>query len=85
MEKLTKEEFNSENFYAIINNSLTNNKDGKCINAFEVLSEIETLLLAYNSIKSKPGNMVPGVDKETVDGINITWIHDLHNQLRSER
>jgi hypothetical protein len=43
---------------------------GKCTNAFEIISNIETLKLAYETIKSKPGNMVKGSDSVTLDGIS---------------
>jgi len=45
-------------------------KDGKCINAYETLSKLEVLQTAYMNIKSEPGNMTPGVDTETLDGIS---------------
>jgi hypothetical protein len=34
------------------------------------LSDPTLLEIAYNNIKSKPGNMTPGVTPETLDGIN---------------
>lgn len=37
---------------------------GKCINAFETLSDPNILRSAYETIKSKSGNMVEGTDKE---------------------
>lgn len=49
------------------------NKSGKCINAFEVLSDARILRIAYDTIKSKPGNMVKGTIPETLDGINHPW------------
>jgi hypothetical protein len=45
------------------------NKEGLCTNAFQVLSDPATLRDAYETIKNKSGNMVPGTDKETLDGI----------------
>jgi group II intron reverse transcriptase/maturase len=39
-----------------------------------IISNINTLLLAYELIKSNPGNMTPGVSKETLDGISSDWI-----------
>lgn len=33
------------------------------------MSETTVLRAAYETIKSNPGNMVPGPDKETLDGI----------------
>lgn len=44
-------------------------ESGRCNNAFKLLSRKDVLRVAYNTIKSKPGNMVRGCDKETLDGI----------------
>lgn len=55
----------------IINSLLKFGEDGKCINAFKVVSSVQVLRLAYESIKSKPGNMVRGVNSETLDGISV--------------
>lgn len=46
------------------------NKDGKCTNAYELISELEVLHTAYMNIKSEPGKMTPGADLETLDGIS---------------
>jgi len=50
---------------------LSYDNSGKCNNAFKLLSRDDILKIAYNSIKSKPGNMVRGSDRETLDGIPI--------------
>jgi hypothetical protein len=47
-----------------------NQKNGKCINAFQVIYNSDILKVAYETIKSNSGNMVRGTDKETLDGIN---------------
>lgn len=39
-------------------------------NLITLLSNPNLLELAYHNIKSKPGNMTPGVNPETLDGIN---------------
>lgn len=44
--------------------------DGRCVNSYEVLSDPQHLIEAYESIKSKSGNMVRGSDRETLDGIS---------------
>lgn len=44
--------------------------DGKCINAFNLISSPEMLIAAYSTIKSKPGMMTKGSDEVTLDGIN---------------
>lgn len=35
------------------------------------IANLKNLVLAYENIKSKPGNMSQGTDKTTLDGINI--------------
>lgn len=39
------------------------------------------LKLSYESLKSNPGNMVPGTDKETFDGLNNEWFKKMHENL----
>jgi hypothetical protein len=62
--------YNAREVYETITNQLTFNLEGKCTNAFKILSDPQTLKMAYESIKSKHGNMVRGTDKETLDGIS---------------
>lgn len=49
---------------------LRQDSDGKYTNAFEVMTSSTVLRMAYEVIKSKPGNMVRGATKETLDGIS---------------
>lgn len=44
---------------------------GRCINAYQLATHPEMLKVAYGKIKSNPGMMTPGVDEETLDGINL--------------
>lgn len=48
-----------------------------------VISDVTTLILAYEHIKSKPGNMTPGVNLETLDGIDMNWILETSKLLKS--
>jgi hypothetical protein len=50
---------------------LQKDADGKHTNVFETLSDTKILKLAYETIKSKPGNMVRGSTRETLDGISV--------------
>jgi len=59
---------NRVNPITLIRNRLTF-KNGKCVNALQVASSVDILKLAYESIKSNPGNMSLGSDNETLDGI----------------
>jgi retron-type reverse transcriptase len=42
------------------------------------------LIYAYENIKSKPGNMTPGVTPETLDGISKSRIESLSQSLKDE-
>jgi group II intron reverse transcriptase/maturase len=59
-------------------------KKGLCTNAFQILSDPVTLRDAYETIKNKSGNMVPGTDKETLDGIGGEWFHNTSKKLLNE-
>ena len=55
--------------------------NGKCTNAFEIIANVNTLKMAYESIKSNPGNMTEGVDRETLDGIDENWFKETSKKL----
>lgn len=57
---------------------------GRCNNAFKLMTRKDVLQVAYNSIKSKPGNMVRGSDRETLDGIPTQWFETTSNDLLME-
>jgi group II intron reverse transcriptase/maturase len=73
--------YNAREVYRIITEKLTYNQKGKCTNAFKILSDPGTLKMAYESIKSKHGNMVQGTDSETLDGISMNWFKKTHIKL----
>lgn len=54
-------------------------------NLHNLLSNTEMLTYAYENIKSKPGNMTPGVTPETLDGISKDKLEILANNLKSEQ
>jgi hypothetical protein len=56
--------------FPTISEKLKYDENGRCMNAFEIITDPETLRVAYELIKSKPGNMVRGTDNTTLDGIN---------------
>jgi hypothetical protein len=55
----------------IIISLLKKDEHDKYTNTFEVISSPQILKLAYEVIKSKPGNMVRGINHETLDGITL--------------
>jgi hypothetical protein len=75
---------NEQNVYWAINSRLHYDQEGKCLNAFKTLSDPYILRLAYESIKSTPGNMVKGTDQETLDGIDLMWFEKASKSLRKE-
>lgn len=42
----------------------------------------EMYLAAYQKLRSKPGNMTPGINPTTLDGLSETVIHEIINKLR---
>ena len=53
-------------------NSLSNLEkvNGKFRKIIHIIANVDMLKHAYNQIKSKPGNLTPGADTETLDGIS---------------
>jgi len=45
----------------------------------------DLLIVAYERLKSQPGNMTPGSDDETLDGFSMRTIKELSEQLRTEK
>lgn len=52
-------------------------------NIRKIHSDPEFLIYAYGLIKSKPGNMKTGNDKETLDEISITYFNNLAREIGS--
>ena len=67
----------------VLRSLLKYDSNGICINAFEIASSPLMLRLAYESIKSKPGNMTKGSIPETLDGISLVWFKETSDALRS--
>nr|YP_009710026.1 hypothetical protein [Coleochaete scutata]QFU80131.1 hypothetical protein [Coleochaete scutata] len=58
-------------------------KDGKYNGLINILSDPTFLALCYESIRGKPGNMTPGHDKQTLDGLTIEWFEKLGKKLQA--
>lgn len=52
---------------------------------YRLLFKPELYILAYERIKSKPGNMTPGTDQETIDGLGMDDIRKLIKEMRTEK
>lgn len=61
------------------------NKDHINKNLICLIKNKDILILAYDKIKSKPGNITMGTTKELLDGINHKYFDKLSNDLGSGR
>lgn len=61
-----------------------NNLEAKNHDLYRLLCSQELLTIAYNSIKSKPGNMTPGTDGKTLDGFSKKVLDKLISDLRDQ-
>jgi group II intron reverse transcriptase/maturase len=50
-----------------------------------VISNLDILILAYETIKSAPGNMTPGYDGQTLDGISFNILQNISSDLKAGR
>nr|AIB08181.1 hypothetical protein [Neoporphyra perforata] len=51
-------------------------------NTIHIISDMNVLILAYELIKSNPGNMTPGVDGSTLDGLDKTWLQNISTKIK---
>jgi group II intron reverse transcriptase/maturase len=54
-------------------------------NLYRLMYEEDLYILAYERIKSKPGNMTEGSDGETLDGFSRKAIQEIIQDMRTER
>ena len=52
---------------------------------FQKLYNVELWLMAYQRIAPKSGNMTPGVDGKTIDGVGLGLIQDAIADLKASR
>lgn len=53
-------------------------------NLYKILCDREIFLLAYQKLRSKPGNMAKGTEPETLDGTSTIMIDNLIEKLKNE-
>lgn len=53
-------------------------------NLFSLLRNPELYLIAYNKLKSNPGNMTPGIRPQTLDGISMEWIMETIKRISNQ-
>src|SRR6187431_1481582 len=52
---------------------------------YRLMYRPDLYILAYERIKSRPGNMTPGTDGQTLDGFSLEAIHTIIQEMRSEQ
>lgn len=52
---------------------------------YNILYDPYFLEYAYNTIKSKPGNITPGISPETLDGLSWDWFVETSESLKEEK
>lgn len=63
----------------------TNDKTLVNVKMLNLLSDKDILMAAYTKLKSSPGNMTPGVDSETLDGLDLESFSKLSRDLNSNK
>jgi group II intron reverse transcriptase/maturase len=51
---------------------------------YRLLYKQDLYILAYERIKSHPGNMTPGTDDETLDGFSMAMIEEIITEMKTE-
>src|SRR5260221_13155464 len=51
---------------------------------YRLMYKEDLYIVAYERIKSKPGNMTPGTDEETLDGFSVETIQTIIGEMRTE-
>jgi hypothetical protein len=52
---------------------------------YRLMYKEDLYILAYERIKSKPGNMTPGTDEETLDGFSLEAIQEMIREMKTEQ
>ena len=75
----------SENLCVSLKELMKINKDTKHFNTklIHIVSDPEVLILAYEIIKSKSGNLTPGSDSTTLDKITLEWFTKVSKVLKA--
>src|SRR6266446_1931751 len=64
---------------------LNSNRQWMNDDLYRLMYREDLYIVAYERIKSKPGNMTPGTDEETLDGFSLESIRDIINAMRTEQ
>lgn len=64
---------------------LNSNRQWVNEDVYRLMYKEDLYMLAYERIKSKPGNMTPGTDEETLDGFSLEAIREIIQEMRTEQ
>jgi nicotine oxidoreductase len=64
---------------------LNSNRQWKNHDLYRLMYKEDLYIVAYERIKSKPGNMTPGTDEETLDGFSLESIRGIIQEMRTEQ
>ena len=59
------------------------NLDYKNDKLIHIVSDLEVLVLAYDTVKSKPGNTTPGIYSVTSDKIDLEWFKKISKEIKA--
>jgi group II intron reverse transcriptase/maturase len=63
------------------------NTDREWLNSklYRLLYKVDLYIVAYERVKSAPGNMTPGSDGKTIDGFSLQMIQQIIQEMRTEQ
>ncbi|WP_216369009.1 reverse transcriptase/maturase family protein, partial [Dictyobacter arantiisoli] len=64
---------------------LNSNRQWVNEDVYRLMYKEDLYIVAYERIKSKPGNMTPGTDEETLDGFSLETIRGVVQEMRTEQ
>jgi retron-type reverse transcriptase len=56
--------------------------DFKVNDIYKLMFNIRMYEVAYHKLKSNPGNMTPGINPVTLDGVSLEWLEETINQMK---
>jgi group II intron reverse transcriptase/maturase len=65
-------------------NTCKNNKGFIRFNVYQFMLDPRLFEIAYGKLRSKPGNMTPGINPTTLDGLDQNWITETIASLKNE-
>lgn len=70
---------------ALLSLRQTNKLEKNLVNdkLIHIISDVNVLVLAYELIKSNPGNMTLGSSRETLDGLDLQWFDNISKDLKA--